>query len=271
MITLQKLAVETLRRLLAIGIGSHDTVGIIKGPLRGKKLPSSLAVRNLAVLFGHYEPAVISSLIAASKHGAVAYDVGSHFGFITLALATAVGPQGKVIAFEPVPANLAILEDVILVNKLNSVVKIMPMAVSDTVGELRMVLYESSSTAFLQKAAQGQNGATSSKISVKTASIDSLVLEQGCPPPDIVKIDVEGSESLVIEGALTTLSSCSPTLLIEIHGPEQARKLWPLLHNVGYAWSRVTPQGLIPAESQDECVSLFSPGLWTHHFLMQRN
>lgn len=268
MVTLRTLAPEILRRCLAIGFDSRESIQIVTGPLRGKKLPTQLALKNLAMIFGRYEPVVVSQLMTIIECGSIAYDIGSHFGFMTLVLASRVGAYGKVIAFEPVPDNLANLQDVVLLNNLDNVVSILPKAVSDTVEELSMMLGKSSFMNFLQKAAQGQDEASCWKITVETTTIDSFVLEEGHPAPNLLKVDVEGSESLVIEGALATLRLHSPTLIIEIHGPAQAKKLWDLLQSVGYTWWRLTPQGLRPVHSQDECIEPFSPRAWTHHYLM---
>jgi FkbM family methyltransferase len=234
------------------------------------RLPRRLALANLGMIFGRYEPDVVSQLVTITQHGNVAYDIGSHFGFMTLVLASRVGARGRVMAFEPGPDNLADLKDVILLNNLDNIVSILPKAVSDTVGELGMMVGRGSFKHFLQKAAQGQDETSCREITVKTTTVDSFVLEERHPAPDLLKIDVEGGESLVIEGALATLRLYSPILLIEIHGPAQARKLWELLRSVGYTWWHVTPEGARLVHSHAECVAPFSPRTWTHHFLMQR-
>jgi tRNA1(Val) A37 N6-methylase TrmN6 len=85
------------------------------------------------MIFGRYEPAVVTQLMTITRHGSVAYDIGSHFGFMGLVLASRMSSQGKVIAFEPVPANVASLKEVVAVNNLADILTIMPKAVSDTV------------------------------------------------------------------------------------------------------------------------------------------
>ncbi len=270
MVTVKALLRDVLRLFLAIRFSSRQSIKILAGPMKGRELPKGLALENIAMVFGRYEPLVVSELATITGTGSVAYDIGSHFGFMTLVLASRVGHQGKVMAIEPVPDNLANLKEVLLLNGLNRVVSVLPKAVSDTVGELSMVLRTSSYTHFLQKATQGQDEALYRKITVEAVTIDSLVLEQGYPAPNLLKIDVEGSESLVVEGALATLRLYSPTLLIEIHGPAQATKLWELLHCAGYAWWRLTPKGLTPVRSQGECIAPFFPKAWTHHYLVRR-
>jgi FkbM family methyltransferase len=259
-----------LRQFLAVGLMFRNSIEILAGPMKGMRFPTRLALDNLAILFGRYESAVVAQLTTITGRGSVAYDIGSHFGFMALVLASRVGVEGKVIAFEPVPENFANLKDVVTFNHLADTITILPKAVSDTVGELTMVLRESSYMHFLERASQGQDKPSYRRMTVETATIDSLVNREGYPPPTLLKIDVEGSESLVVQGALATLRLYSPTLLIEIHGPTQARKLWELLQGSGYTWWRLTRKGLALVASQDECIAPFCPRAWTHHYLMRK-
>lgn len=99
-------------------------------------------------------------------------------------------------------------------------------------------------------------------------TLDLFVFEQSNPAPDLLKIDVEGAEALVIQGGLRTLNSYSPTLLIEIHGPRNAQKLWRLLQSLNYLWCRITAKGKEPVSSEEKLLFFFSKEAWTHHFLL---
>jgi FkbM family methyltransferase len=57
---------------------------------------------------------------------------------------------------------------------------------------------------------------------VRVETLDSYVEQFHLPPPDFVKIDVEGSELLVLHGMQKILASKHPTLLIEVHRPEDS-------------------------------------------------
>jgi hypothetical protein len=66
-------------------------------------------------------------------------------------------------------------------------------------------------------------------------SVDNLVAG-GMPPPDFVKIDVEGAESEVLEGMSNLLSAgMPPNILIEVHGYKQQAKCRELLERFGYS------------------------------------
>src|ERR1017187_5729297 len=72
-------------------------------------------------------------LAAALDTGSIFYDVGANVGFYSLLGAACVGSGGRVIAFEPVPENLLILQKHIAMNQLTNVT-VIPAAVSDRCG-----------------------------------------------------------------------------------------------------------------------------------------
>jgi FkbM family methyltransferase len=67
---------------------------------------------------------------------------------------------------------------------------------------------------------------------VPGSTVDTLVATY--PVPDFIKIDVEGHELMVLEGAIQTLTYCGPQLLIEFHAPELYTGCLELLKRVGY-------------------------------------
>ena len=84
---------------------------------------------------GWYERDKAKLLAAALITGSVFYDVGANVGFYSLLGAACVGFGGRVIAFEPVPENLVILQKHIAMNQLANVM-VIPAAVSDSVWRL---------------------------------------------------------------------------------------------------------------------------------------
>ena len=67
-----------------------------------------------------------------------------------------------------------------------------------------------------------------------TFSLDYLVCNQVVPAPDLIKIDVEGAEYLVLEGARLLLSQQKPMLFIALHGAEQKRRSQKALERLDY-------------------------------------
>jgi len=76
---------------------------IASGP--GKGLYFSAGPSNPEYESGDNEVPVQDALVAHTGDGAVVLDVGANVGFFSVIAAKLVGPTGKVVAFEPVPAN----------------------------------------------------------------------------------------------------------------------------------------------------------------------
>ena len=69
---------------------------------------------------------------------------------------------------------------------------------------------------------------------VPTVSLDALIQNGTLPMPDLIKMDVEGAEASVLEGAKTLLRQRTAVLLIALHGDLPMRACLTLLHEAGY-------------------------------------
>jgi len=137
-------------------------------------------------------------------------DVGACVGIFAL---HAAGKCRHVVAFEPDPGfQNRIRRNIDLNNVLN--ITVVPEAVSDSNGEMKLytggVVGRSPS---LRDFGQGES------ITVRTCSIDLAVKSGEIPPPNVVKIDIEGAEYLALKGMGDLLSSpAGPrAIFIEIH------------------------------------------------------
>jgi hypothetical protein len=72
-------------------------------------------------------------------------------------------------------------------------------------------------------------------------SLDDFVYRQGNPPPQVVKMDIEGGEVLALPGMARLLAEARPLLLMELHGPQAARTAWETLNAAGYRVCRMAP------------------------------
>jgi len=271
MVYLKTTAKELVRATLSACFGRSRSIPVMVGPLKGRRLPKQVALKNLAMVFGQYEPHVVRELLSISEPVKVAYDIGAHIGYMTLALAECLGSDGKIFAFEPEPVNVVVMQELIIQNNLHHVVSVIPIALGDMNREQKLIKWKSSSMYFLESALDEQKASGCSAITVITSNLDSFVFEQSNPAPDLLKIDVEGAEALVIQGGLRTLSVYSPKLIIEIHGPNNAQNVWELLRRVDYSWNHLTANGKEEVSSEKKLLSLFSKDLWTHHFLLVRH
>lgn len=185
--------------------------------------------------------------------GAVCWDVGAHFGYHSLAFA-AQGAQ--VVAFEPNVHNARRLQANLARNPaLAARVRVRAEALSSSDGSLTFVqsddLVETSSGSHLAAAvAPAANSAYEHFEQVTVASVraDTLIA-RGEAPPAVMKIDVEGAEQLVIEGARELLRQHKPLLLMEVHHIRLMFTLPPLLAGLGYQCQLVDEEHAEPARA----------------------
>jgi FkbM family methyltransferase len=171
---------------------------------------------SLDYALGLYEPEAMQSIRRMVNVGDCCIDVGANLGYYTISLAKWVGPNGLVVAFEPFPGNFAILEKNVHLNQLQKVI-LEPSAVSDCNGSLELVYgIEEQFSATPSVGGYAIEGDRES-IRVPTRRLDDYIRALG-RVPRFIKVDVEGAELTVLEGARHTLTASRPILLVEIHG-----------------------------------------------------
>ena len=190
---------------------------ILSGPLRGARWVFHSGVGGYWA--GTYEAPQQRALMAMIKPGMVCYDCGANVGYYTLLFSKLVGPRGKVIAFEPLPRNVALLKRHIAMNGCSNVV-IEEMALSNVDGMVR-----------LNAAGPMSKIDSNGEVEVICRKIDSLNLT----PPDLMKIDVEGAEIDMLAGAESAIRSYHPSLVVSLHlEPERAGTCAQSLESLGY-------------------------------------
>lgn len=141
------------------------------------------------------------------KTGMRVVDLGAHIGFFTLLAAKAVGPYGKVYAFEPVPSTFGMLQKNIEVNGFTHVVIAIPKAVCGDLGTVRIFLVTNNSVS-AKWISQSDNKPF---VDVESVSLDSFFGGSGWPPIDFVKMDIEGAEKAALDG-MRELSKKNPEM-----------------------------------------------------------
>ncbi len=200
---------------------------------------------------GIYEPPLIRLLQSLDTCGWTCFDVGANVGAITLALARLTAPDGKVYAFEPGPPNLRRLRDNLNLNpELASRVETIAAGAGRTPGEL----YWAEEKSNPGNALVGRTGTHQIKI----ITLDDFVREHGIAKLDFLKIDVEGMELDVMQGAEETLRRLSPMLYFETlprYTETGAGATFADLHEflvkeVGYTLHRIDSQGRLHAQGE---------------------
>jgi FkbM family methyltransferase len=184
------------------------------------------------------EAPVEEVFLSLLQPGGVVYDVGANIGWYSLLAARAVGPAGRVVAFEPSVRNAALIQANAATNKLVNVTTI-PAAVTDEdgwatfldQGSLEGRLSKDDTEAQAKRRERHQRKPLGSFV-VPVLSLDSWIPGSGAAEPNVVKIDVEGAEVGVIRGMAQTLRSVGPALIIELHGTQS--EVADALDAVGY-------------------------------------
>lgn len=157
--------------------------------------------------------------------GMVFLDIGAHQGRYTLAAARKVGAEGLVIAIDPHPINVMTLIKNIELNAFENAL-VVPVACWDRDGLLTL-----SKEQFTSRSRVTTGSSSNESMTVPGMKVDSLVSHFGLDRVDGIKIDVEGVELAVLDGAQATIDQFHPFLFIEVHDtlPDLAR--WLRKHN----------------------------------------
>jgi len=234
---LAKLIRRILNRLAPRGL---TTVEVAAGELAGARLSLDLQAEKDYWL-GTYELDLQTALVERVKPGMVAYDVGANIGYISLLLARRVGENGQVYAFEALPANLDRLRNHLELNGVSNRVRVIPAAVVEGEHEVQFLVGPSGGMGKAEGSAGRKEVTYSQAITVPGLSLDQFVYQAGNPPPQVVKMDIEGGEVLALPGMRRLLVEQKPLLLLELHGPEAARAAWDCLVAAGYHIHEMSP------------------------------
>jgi len=195
---------------------------ILQGRLRGKKW--IVGAGEHGYWLGSYE---LNKRIAFEREvvpGSVVYDIGANVGYFSLLASVLTGPEGQVVAFEPLPRNIQYLRQHIRINHLENI-EVIEAAVSDHSGEAHFELGASSAMGHL---------AEKGDLEVQMVSLDGMLDEKMISPPDVMKVDVEGAEYEALCGALKTLERHHPIVFLDTHGRKAHHFTISLLEDLGY-------------------------------------
>jgi FkbM family methyltransferase len=136
-------------------------------------------------------------------------DVGANIGVYSVLAAACAG--ARCVAFEPAPRAFRYLEDNVALNRLQERVETHPWAVGASAGRLEMTEAMGENN---HVAAAGDGGR---QVSAEVVTLDSFYASR--PAPVLLKMDVEGYETAVVDGAQSLLAAGKPlALLVELAG-----------------------------------------------------
>jgi FkbM family methyltransferase len=202
---------------------------------------------------GYYDWHNVAIAMALCRPGDTIVEVGAHIGTETISYAAIVGATGRVIAFEPMPDNLAALEGNLRMNRLDNVT-VLPQALSDTQGVVDFAIGGGSGSGAGHLRAPGDRR-DASYIRVQTTTLDAAVFEQA-KPIRMLFIDAEGAELGILRGGGRLLSRDTPHLVLEAserHLSRAGTSIAALRDDLtarGYDVHRISRWGLQPAGAQ---------------------
>lgn len=162
--------------------------------------------------FGSHAGPFLSLAEAVIGPGDLVVDVGGHIGSFTIPLARRVGPTGRVLVLEPNQATRQYLQINVTLNDVDGIVDILPCAAGAEPKDMGLE-FRRANTGAARLAEDADD------VVVRVVRLDDVVDGD----PAFIKIDAEGYEIEVLNGARSTLERCRPSLLIEIDEGQLAR------------------------------------------------
>ena len=163
-------------------------------------------------------------MVALVEKGDYVLDIGAYVGWYTRVLSEAVGPDGFVHSFEPIPSTFSLLSFCVRRLGLRNVT-LFNCAASQVNGRAVMTVphYPTGGENFHQASlvTEAEGTALQRQLTVALRTVDS-VLPAPPRPITFIKCDVEGHEAEALEGAARTIERDKPALCIEVTGDPDA-------------------------------------------------
>ncbi len=242
----------------------------------GKKIsikPKEISFLSLnGILSGFAEHKLTKFFIKNLKEDDIFYDIGANYGFYTY---LALEFCKEVHLFEPIPFifdnlknNLKDYQNVFLNN----------IALSDKKGKVDLFIPEGSSidlsagSSIVQETTKAHSYQFKKKIEVEADTLDNYFKSHNLP--NIIKIDVEGAESLVINGGLEFFKNNSPIISLEVwsskEGGEISMKAVEKLRDLGYQSYLINKDGELEKVTGDLSIVVDKQGLGGDNFIFKK-
>jgi FkbM family methyltransferase len=157
----------------------------------------------------HWDDHVLTACLLFLEDESVLYDIGANSGYVAIACSALRHDRVHVIAFEPQPT----LSQSIVTSKIANQIKnlyVMRAALSDKTRIRELFLARHSIHAWFVP-----RDHCTGTLKVNTYALDDLVNTYGLPGADVLKVEVEGAEMEVFDGARAFLTSNKPTVIFE--------------------------------------------------------
>lgn len=180
------------------------------------------------------------------RPGMTVLDIGAHHGLYTLLCSKGVGPEGRVIAFEPSPREYRRLEKHVRINRCGNV-HAERCAVGSESGTANLYVVDGECDWGNSLRAPVLSEPTY-QLRVEVRTVDEVLQSLGISTVDFIKLDVEGAELAALQGAARLLRGPSrPAILVEVQDLRtepwgyRARAIVEFLANFNYRWFALAP------------------------------
>ena len=159
--------------------------------------------------------------VELTKNSKCFFDIGAHIGIVSLSISKNINKKGVIYAFEPSQTNLKFLKFHISSNSLKNIRIVDKIITSDT--KRKVTFYESDEASGMNSIIEiGRKNITNKRY------ISSITLDKFCKDkkisPDIIKVDIEGSEIEMLIGAKNIIKKSRPIIFLSYH-PFHIKKL----------------------------------------------
>jgi FkbM family methyltransferase len=189
-----------------------------KAPLRARIANGAM---RISAKLKQAEPELLG-LTAVVRDGDTVFDIGAAWGMYTVPLARIVGARGRVFAFEPQPRQAAGVRRLRRFMSADQI-EVTKAVVGPDVGEFTLMVpirfglpiygwahVVEGTDASLERTSRSRN------LRTPMHTVDGWMSQHGGDDPSFLKVDVEGFEPAVVEGAAATIERSRPSLLLEI-------------------------------------------------------
>jgi FkbM family methyltransferase len=188
------------------------------------------------LIYGNHEPLTTGIILDELSEGMTCIDIGSNIGYYALLEGSKIGEKGIVFAIEPSPENFSTL---IYNTKLqqNHNIHTFNFAIGDKNSEIEFLIGKKSNWSKVKD----ENDIIKSEdkiIKVPVKTLDSFVKDNEIEKIDLLRMDVEGYENNIINGATEVLIKFKPKIMVEIHksimGKKNTREILKKLKTLNY-------------------------------------
>lgn len=182
---------------------------------------------------GVFEPEIVSRLVRLARPDTTVFDVGANIGLMAVPVLRSC-PGVRLVSFEPSPTTLPFLQRTAAGSDFHDRWTIVATGLLDRAGELDFVVGRPQDDLF-EGFGSGDRIAGSHSIRVPVSTLDLEWDRLGRPNVSLIKIDVEGAEGRVLDGATALVQACHPAVVLEWHEPYLRRFETPPAHLVAFA------------------------------------